>query len=140
MLDVFEEGAKCTVCPSTADIFGNHHNRLWRNADRIFRHNSIHDVVFSASQTAALEPRKEAPSLIPSSQSRPGDVFLQTWMCGQPAAMDITVISFLQQFTLRDAASLAGHTLSVGEARKITAHTTSCQASGVSFILIVFNA
>ena len=63
-LHIFEEGAKCTVWHSTADIFGNHHVGCGGNADRIFHHNSIRDVMFSASQTAALAPRKEAPSLI----------------------------------------------------------------------------
>ena len=57
--------------------FGDHHVGCGGNADRIFRHNSIRDVVFSATQTAALAPRKEVPSLIPGSQSCPADVFLQ---------------------------------------------------------------
>ena len=35
------------------------------NADRIFRHNSLRDAVFSAAQSAALAPRKEVPSLAP---------------------------------------------------------------------------
>ena len=96
--------------------------------------------MFSASQTAALAPRKEVPSLIPGSQSRPADVFLPTWTRGQPAALDITVISSLQQLTLREAASVAGHALSAGEARKIAAHVPSCRASGVSFIPIIFEA
>ena len=139
-LHIFEEGAKCTVCHSAADMFGDHHVGCGGNTDRTFRHNSICDVVFSASQTAAMAPRKKVPSLIPGSQSRPADVFLPTWTRGQRAALDITVISFLQQLTLCEASSVAGHALSVGEARKIAVHAASCRASGVSFIPIVFKA
>ena len=86
-----------SVCHSVADGFGDHQVGCGGNGDRMFQHNCIHDVVFSAFQTAALAPRKEAPSLIPGSQSLPPDVFLPTWLRGQPAALDITVISSLQQ-------------------------------------------
>ena len=86
-----------TFPKTVSDGFVDHQVGCGGNGDRMFQHNCIHDVVFSAFQTAALAPRKEAPSLIPGSQSLPPDVFLPTWLCGQPAALDITVISSLQQ-------------------------------------------
>ena len=58
------------------------------NGDRITRHNAIWDIVFSATQSAALAPSKEMPNLIPDSSSRPADVFLPTWSRGQPAVLD----------------------------------------------------
>ena len=45
------------------------------------------------------------PALIPGTSSRPADVYLPNWRRGQPAALDVTVISTLQQLTLEGAAS-----------------------------------
>ena len=96
------------------------------NGDRIHRHDSLQDVLFSAAQSAALAPRKEIPSLIPGTNSRPADIFL-----------DITVISTLQSSILPAAANSQGHALRIGEERKMTAHNESCRAVGVSFIPMV---
>ena len=92
------------------------------NGDRITRHNAIWDVIFSAAQSASLAPSKEMPNLIPDSLSRPADVFLPTWSCDRPAALDIHVVSHLQQQTLGKAASTAGHILQVGVQRKLASH------------------
>ena len=74
------------------------------------------------------------PSLIPGSQSRPADIYLPHWTQGQPVAMDVTVISTLQQQTLADAFTIQGHALTVREDRKMAAHAKACRAVGVSFI------
>ena len=68
---IFEEGVKCGVCHSAADPFGDHQVGCGGNGDRILRHNSVCDSIFHAARSAALAPRKEVPSLIPGSQSRP---------------------------------------------------------------------
>ena len=68
------------------------------------------------------------------------DILLPNWERGQPAAMDVTVISSLQPLTLQRAASSAGHALSVGEQRKMSAHAPACRAVGVSFIPLAFEA
>ena len=49
--------------------------------------------LYSAAQCAALAPVKKMPNLISDSLSKPADVFLTTWSCGQPAALDVHVIS-----------------------------------------------
>ena len=72
--------------------------------------------------SAALAPTREAPSVVPDSQSRLADILLPTWSRGRPAALDVTVISPLQQQTLHAAASTPGHALQVGIQRKLTAH------------------
>ena len=46
------------------------------------------------------------------------DVYLPNWMRGQPAALDVHVISTHQRLTLKEAAVTQGHALSVGEERK----------------------
>ena len=133
-LQIFEEHQKCPVCLTLADKFGDHHVGCGGNADRIFRHNSLRDAVFSAAQSAALAPRKEVPSLIPGSQHRPADVYLPCWKGGRPAALDITVISTMRQSTIQPAADNQGHALFVAETRKFATHGPACQAVGISFI------
>ena len=104
------------------------------NSDRILRHNSLRDAVFSAAQSAALAPRREAPSLVPGSQSRPADIYLPCWKRGRPAAVDVTVISTMQRSTIQGAAENQGHALRIAEERKFAAHGAACQAAGISFI------
>lgn len=129
-------------CPScggarAADPFGDHQVGCGGNGDRIHRHDALRDVLFSAAQSAALAPRKEVPSLIPGTHSRPADIFLPNWSRGRPAALDVTVISTLQPLTLQGAANIQGHALTVGEARKRAAHHAPCLSVGVSFIPLV---
>ena len=119
-LPIFTEGGRCPVCQVLADPFGDHHVGCGGNGDRIHRHNSIRDAIFSAAQTAALAPRRELPSLIPGSQARLADIFLPSWDRGRPTALDVTIISTLQQLTLQGAAITPGHALAVGENRKMT--------------------
>ena len=138
-LRMFEDGALCPICQRVADALGDHHVGCGRNGDRILRHDSIRDALFSAAQSAALAPRKEAPSLIPGSSSRPADVYLRYWVRGQPAALDVTVISTFQQQNMTGAASVQGHALQVGEDRKMhmAAHADACRAVGVVFVPLV---
>ena len=79
----------------------------------------------------------EVSSLIPSSQNRSADVYLPSWKGGHPAALDVTVISTMQQATIQGAAISHGYALLVGEERKMAAHADTCQAVGVSFIPLV---
>ena len=132
-----KEGALCPICQGVADAFGDHQVGCGGNGDRIHRHNSIRDALFSAAQSAALAPQKEVLSLIPGSSSRPADVYLPNWKRGQPDALDVTVISSLQQQTLSGAAISPGHALRVGEMRKMNAHAEPCRAVGVLFVPLV---
>ena len=77
------------------------------------------------------------PSLIPDTRSRPADIFLSSWKRGCPAALDVSVISTLQQLTVEGAASVQGHALKVGSDRKRAAHSAACLAVGVSFLPLV---
>ena len=134
---MFAEGSICSICQGAADPYGDHHVGCGGNGDRIFRHDSIRDAIFSVAQSAALAPRKEAPSMIPSSRSRPADIYLPNWKRGQPAALDVPVISTMQQLTQARAASTQGYALHVGEERKMAAHAEACRSVGVHFVPIV---
>ena len=87
--------------------------------------------------SAAFAPSKEAPGLVIGSLSRPADVFLPSWSCGRPAALDIHVISPLQQQTLSEASVTPGHALQVGVQRKLTSNLPACREAGVECIPIV---
>ena len=140
-------GVACATGPSTAGpstaLVQNattqqtHQVGCGGNGDRITHHNAIRDIVFSATQSAALAPSEEMPNLIPDSSSRPANVFLPTWSRGWPAALDVQVISPLQQQTLGEAASTPGHALQVGVRRKLTSHLSACRLIGVEFISFV---
>ena len=139
-LQMFEDDMTCPVCHSTADCYVDHQVGCGGNPDRIYRHNSVRDALFSAAQSAALAPRREVPSLIPGTQSRPADVFLPNWSRGRPAALDITIISPLQRTTVQGAASTQGHALLVGEARKYSTHGAPCHSAGITFVPVTFEA
>ena len=127
----------CLECHSTADEFGDHQVGCGGNGDRIARHNAIRDVLFVAAQSAALAPSREASGVVPDSLSHPADILLPTWRHGRPAALDVHVISPLQQLTLHEAASTPGHALEVGVQRKLSAHLSACRDAGVDFSPIV---
>ena len=130
-LRLFEDGSICPICQVAADPFGDHQVGCGGNGDRIHRYDSIRDALFSAVQSAALAPRREVPSLIPGSSSRPADIYLPNWDRGRPAALDVTVISTMQQQTQAGAANTPGHALRVGEERKMVAHADACRSVGV---------
>ena len=127
----------CPICNSEADTFGDHQVGCGGNGDRIHRHDSLRNAIFSVAQSAALAPRKEVPSLIPNTQCRPADIYLPNWKRGRPAALDVTVISTLQSLTLNQSSSVQGHALMVGEERKRAKHAEACHAVGVSFVPLV---
>ena len=102
------------------------------NGDRIHRHDSLRDTLYLGAQCTALVPRREVPSLIPGSRSCPADIYLPIWERGQPAALDVMVISTLQQQTIA-ASTTQGHALSVGEKWKMAAQAEACHFVGVSF-------
>ena len=101
------------------------------------RHNAIRDVFFSAAQSAALAPSIELPNLIPNSLSRPADIYIPTLSHGHPAAIDVHVISPLQQQTLGEAAATPGHALQVGVQRKLSSYLSHCRSAGLEFIPLV---
>ncbi len=101
----------CPACHTIADEFGDHHVGCGGNGDRITRHNAIWDVLFSAAQSAALSPARETNGLIPES------IFLPAWHGGRPAALDVHVISPLQQSIILEYAFTPGHALHVGTQR-----------------------
>ena len=134
---IYSGAYTCPACHHLADPYGDHQVGCGGNNDRIARHNAIRDVLFSTAQAAALAPTKEAPSLVPGSNSRPADILLPVWQQGRPAALDVSVISPLQQLTITEAATTPGHALTVGVRRKLASNLPACRAAGVDFFPVV---
>ena len=125
----------CPECRSMADPFGDHQVGCGGNGDRrITHHNAMRDVTFSASQSAALAPTKEAPGVIPSSLSRSTDLLLPTWRGGRPAALDVHVISPLQE---SESSFTRGHTLQAGVQHKLSSSLSACRSTGTDFVPLV---
>ena len=93
---------------------GDHQVGCSRNNDRNARHNFICDSILSAARAAALARRREVPSPISGTRSRPADIFLPNLSGGQPAALDITVISPMQSLNLEECRLKAGANGAVG--------------------------
>ena len=119
---------------------GDHQIGCGGNGDRIARHNNLRDVLFNAAQSAALGPRKEALGLVPNSSARPADILLPNWSHGRQAALDVAVISPLQQLTVADAAVTPGHALEVCVSCKLSANLPSCRAAGIECVPMVVEA
>ena len=124
-------------CCCLADIYGDHQVACGSNGDRIARHNSLRDMIFFATQAAALGPRREAPSIVPNSSSRPADILLPSRSQGRSAVLDVSVISPLQKMTLSGVATSPGHALNVWANRKLAASLPACRAASVEFIALI---
>ena len=75
---------------------------------------------------------------IPGTLSRPADIFLPNWKRGQPTALDVTIISTIQQLTTLRGGLLALRVMHCWWVRrKMAAHAESCRAVGVSFVPLV---
>ena len=61
-------------------------------------------------------------------------------MPGQSAALDVTVISPMQQLTIAGTAGSPGYALKVGEDRKMATHTEECHSAGILFTPLVVEA
>ena len=94
-LPMVDEEVRCPICQAVADPLGDHQVGCGGSGDRIFRHDSTGRLIFSC-KVCSLSAQERSASLIPGSKSCPTDLYLQQWSRGQPAALDVTVISTMQ--------------------------------------------
>ena len=59
-----------------------------------------------------FSPFREGRFLLPGNDRRPADVLIRNWVGGKDAALDVTVVTPLQDATMPAAANTAGHALS----------------------------
>ena len=125
------EGTRCPICQSEAITLGDNQICVVV-AGTGFTDRLPQGYIFSTAHPASLVHQKEVPSLIPGTSSRPADIYLPNRKRDQPIALDVTVISSLQQLILTGVTSTQGHALSVARERQLAGHSV-----GVSFTPMV---
>ena len=75
------------------------------------------------------------PATMPSGMW--SDILLPNWSCGHPTALDVHVISPLQQQTIAEASHTPGHALQVGVHCKLASNLLACRSTGTNFIPLV---
>ena len=73
------------------------------------------------------------PGLIPGSQSRPADVYLENWIDGGKIAFDISVVSPTQDACLLLAAETSASAIKMRKDSKNREHFDVCRAQGINF-------
>ena len=121
-------------CDRNNDIMGDHAIGCAYLGERTFRHNLLRDAIHSAAQAACLNPAREIRGLLPGSEARPADVFLPSWVKGHDAALDVTVISPLQQNLVDRCANDNSLALDTAHRRKMTARFEDCRSVNVVLV------
>ena len=130
-------GTPCPFCASEkmANLMGNNYFGCGGNGGRIHWHDSLRYVLFCCCSICCPCSTEESSHFdFWLCHSCPANVFLPNWSRGCPAALDVTVISALQDLIVAGAAIMQGHALRIGEERKMAAHRSDCQATGISFV------
>ena len=132
---IYDSDRRCPYCKSAIlDIFGDHAVSCHGRGDIISRHDRVRDTIMTASSSANLSPVCEQKHLLPENNSRPGDVYLPSFIAGQPAALDVTITSPQQASLISDAARTCGFALTLAEDRKIGHYYQKCSDMGIHFI------
>ena len=97
------------------------------------RHDRIRDQIFKEAQRAGFNPKKEMPALIPGTQSRPADVFVEGWTNGRRMAFDVSVVSPTQDAIIDRAAVNAASAIEMRKNEKMRKHATNCRDAGLFF-------
>ena len=73
------------------------------------------------------------PALIPGSQSRPADAFVEEWIDGKKVAFDVSVVSPTQDAVIDRAAINAASAIEMRKSEKNRKDADNCRASGLFF-------
>ncbi|KAL5506519.1 hypothetical protein EMCRGX_G008177 [Ephydatia muelleri] len=86
----------CALCPEhPLDPLGHHAVTCKRGGDAISTHNKLRDVVLQTCHRACISAKAEASSGLGHElrNTCPADILASNWLCGKPAAFDLTVVS-----------------------------------------------
>ena len=136
-LKVYPFSGKCIACGQNSDKFGDHSVGCVSEGERIFRHNVIRDALHMTATQASLSPAKEQSALLPGSAEKPADIYIPGWANGRDAALDVSVVSPLQQQLLKKAAEEAGSAAKKRNQEKLNKYYTLCQSEGIQFFPVV---
>ena len=133
-IEVFASSGLCSVCGMESDALGDHAIACGGHGERIMRHNDLRDILHHTAAQAGLRPAREELALLPGSNARPADVFLTHWSNGKDTALDVTVVSSLQQTLVVRSAATAGAALAHAYSRKENQSMPDCLQEGLIFI------
>ena len=101
-----------------------------RRGDNVSRHVKVRDTIMAACSSANLYSVCEKKHLLPENNSRPVDVYLPSFIAGQPAALDVTITCPLQASFISEAARTCGFAPTLTEDGKIGHYNQKCSYMG----------
>ncbi|KAL5467622.1 hypothetical protein EMCRGX_G031881 [Ephydatia muelleri] len=101
--------------------------------------NKLRDVVLQTCHRACISAKAEAGSGLGHElrNTRPADILASNWLCGKPAAFDLTVVSPLNPTFISEAGRTAGSAAVAAELRKHSANDAKCSELGWTCIPLV---
>ena len=139
-LDTSPGSPPCALCPEHAlDPPGHHALTCKQGGDAVSRHNKLRDIVLQTCHHACFSAKAEAGSRLGRDHlhTRPADILASNWLCGKPAAFDLTVTSLLNPSLLSEAGLTAGSAAVAAELRKHLANDAKCSELGWTCIPLV---
>ena len=131
---VYPADGTCPACKLDSDKFGDHAISCGSDGERIARHNTLRNALYSTARTGCLAPVNEASALIPVSRSRPADVLLPNWTAGKDTALDVTVVNPLQAKLVDNTATNPGSALQYAYNWKMKGAGEACRQEGIVFL------
>ena len=128
-LDTLPGSPPCALCPEhPLDPLGHHALTCKQGGDAVSWHNKLRDVVLQTCHRACISAKAEAGSGLGHELLHmcPADILASNWLCGKPAAFDLSVTSPLNPFLLSEAGLTAGSTAVAAELRKHSANDAKC--------------
>ena len=113
---------------------GDHALGCGSHGERIARHNLLRDALHQTAAAAALGPVKEGRYLLPGRDARPADLLIPRWEGGQDAALDVTVVSALQNAMVAGSATTDSYAVTRAFDRKVARVGEACRQEGIAFI------
>ena len=107
-LDTSPGSPPCALCPEHP--LGHHALSCKQGGDAVSRPNKLRDVVLQTCHRACISAKAEAGSGLGREllHTRPADILALNWLCGKPAAFDLSVTSPLNPSLLSEAGLTAG--------------------------------
>ena len=136
-MPIFDSAGPCPACLHQSDVYGDHAMCCRSGGERNSPHNNLRDALFDTAVAAGLGPVKEGRFLLPGNDRCPADVLIRNWAGGKDAALDVTVVTPIQDNTMPGAANLAGHALTYAYERKMNGAEADCTRQGIAFLPIV---
>ena len=131
---IYRSESRCPACHQPSDNMGDHALGCGSHGERIARHNLLRDALHQTAAPAALGPVKEGHYLLPGRDARPADLLIPRWEGGQDAALDVTVVSALQNAMVARSATTNSYAVTRAFDRKVARVGEACRQEGIAFI------